>query len=1175
MRVALACLFACLFSAAEALTMSQASVKRQRRARPASASILSEEAIKRPVLDKRQYRLIKLPNDLRVLLISDPELAAANDDVDAKAEAAEADENEDEDEDEDEDGEEEDGEDEDEDDEEDEGSGKKAACALCVGVGSLSDPTGLDGLAHYVEHAVFMGSAGYPTENGWSAFLAEHGGEDNGETGADHTCCYFEIAPEQLRPAIDRFVDFLAAPSLNLASAQREVKAIESEFQQARQEDGNRHSQLLSHLTAEGHPFHRFMWGDTRSLEQRPAAAGIDMAEKLRDFHSTYYSSRLMSMCILGLEPLDTLQAWAEEVGARLPSHHVARPSFEDAPLPFERTTVPAPSATPSATLAPAAADPTWTPPLWLRTIPIREARTLEMTWYAPSLLGQFRSKPDAVLTHLLGHEGCGSALEALKAEGLATGLSAGVDEEMHCSAAAPFSVDVELTRAGVAKPDRVVEIVLGAIGFLTRLEAPTQLDWVYEELRNVAEMRFAYAETEREIDAVRRHAIALVERDPPADDVLSVDVLLTEWAPAEVAKLLGRLTPERLVVTFSHKDDAPRDHGHGGGEDGEASPPAADGTSEWEVEPWFGTRHTVSRVAPERLASWQAAYNGTPTVPFPAGTPALPPPNPYIATNFELRHPLPPSARRPKRVPPQLLHRSARGLLFHKPDTAFATPKAVVCLELAVARVDAAASSAEQATERTLREIVAKLALEQLNAEAYAATLAGLSYECTASERGWFIQVDGFAHKLPMLLERVVTELARLGTQPCEAATLERVLADYQLALANSELDPSQLALHERLRCLDPAMVTPEEKLGCLERAEATPRSLTAFVQRALGGGKDGGGKDGGGKDGGGKDGGGKDGGGVYLTMYAGGNLDRVEATEAFERVTASLGHPPPLPDPPLIQCAALPSGQPFFRQQPNRNPNDDNAVGALYWQLGADEPRLAGRVSLLEHLLYEPLFDTLRTKQQLGYSVSCEARNTHGCLGFLVTVVSATHAAEVLEARALEALEEYAATLERMPKEEFASNVAAAVENRMLDDKTIEDEAGRFWFEIDMRTFAFERAEAEAAAIRKTSQAELVAWFRKGFLSSAHARRLSIAITPAGGAAASTVAAASTATAVEGAAGAVPTAAANGGGGKRRSGRLKRASSPAVRAAAEAVRDPAAFLASLSSVPRAKQTP
>ncbi|KAK9128212.1 hypothetical protein Syun_017009 [Stephania yunnanensis] len=40
-----------------------------------------------------------------------------------------------------------------------------AAAAMCVGMGSFSDPAEAQGLSHFLEHMLFMGSTEFPDEN--------------------------------------------------------------------------------------------------------------------------------------------------------------------------------------------------------------------------------------------------------------------------------------------------------------------------------------------------------------------------------------------------------------------------------------------------------------------------------------------------------------------------------------------------------------------------------------------------------------------------------------------------------------------------------------------------------------------------------------------------------------------------------------------------------------------------------------------------------------------------------------------------------------------------------------------------------------------------------------------------------------------------------------------------
>ncbi|RDX92289.1 Nardilysin-like protein, partial [Mucuna pruriens] len=142
----------------------------------------SDDVVLKSPNDRRFYRLIHLANGLRALLVHDPEIypegppkLVSNDDE------VEDDDDDGDDDDEDDEGEfDDDAEEEEYDDDDGEGENevgrvksgggaaaqsKKAAAAMCVGMGSFSDPYEAQGLAHFLEHMLFMGSDEFPDEN--------------------------------------------------------------------------------------------------------------------------------------------------------------------------------------------------------------------------------------------------------------------------------------------------------------------------------------------------------------------------------------------------------------------------------------------------------------------------------------------------------------------------------------------------------------------------------------------------------------------------------------------------------------------------------------------------------------------------------------------------------------------------------------------------------------------------------------------------------------------------------------------------------------------------------------------------------------------------------------------------------------------------------------------------
>jgi len=109
---------------------------------------------------------------------------------------------------------------------------KMSAAGLCVHMGSFSDPADIPGLAHFLEHMVFMGTGKYPDENSFDVFNRKHGGFDNASTDCETTVFYFEVPRKHFLEGLDRFAQFFIQPLMK--------PAVDSEFQMCLPSDYNR-----------------------------------------------------------------------------------------------------------------------------------------------------------------------------------------------------------------------------------------------------------------------------------------------------------------------------------------------------------------------------------------------------------------------------------------------------------------------------------------------------------------------------------------------------------------------------------------------------------------------------------------------------------------------------------------------------------------------------------------------------------------------------------------------------------------------------------------------------------------------------------------------------------------------------------------------------------------------
>ncbi|XP_027771958.1 insulin-degrading enzyme-like 1, peroxisomal isoform X6 [Solanum pennellii] len=237
--------------------------------------------------DKREYRRIVLQNSLEVLLITDPET-------------------------------------------------DKCAASMEVSVGYYSDPKGLEGLAHFLEHMLFYASEKYPVENSYSKYITQHGGSTNAFTSSERTNFYFDINADCFEEALDRFAQFFVKPLMSPDATTREIKAVDSENQNNLLSDGHRVYQLQKHLSSKDHPYHKFGTGNWDTLEVQPKARGLNTRQELLKFYKENYSANLMHLVVYAKDCLDKAQTLVQSIFQEVPNTNRSYSPVTDQPCKSE-----------------------------------------------------------------------------------------------------------------------------------------------------------------------------------------------------------------------------------------------------------------------------------------------------------------------------------------------------------------------------------------------------------------------------------------------------------------------------------------------------------------------------------------------------------------------------------------------------------------------------------------------------------------------------------------------------------------------------------------------------------------------------------------------------------------------------------------------------------------------
>ncbi|MBF0350642.1 MAG: insulinase family protein [SAR324 cluster bacterium] len=939
--------------------------------------------------DQRSYRRFILDNQVKVLLISDPTI-------------------------------------------------QKSSASLNVAVGSLNNPVTRPGLAHFLEHMLFLGTEKYPEAGSYQKFVSDHDGYTNAYTADDHTNYHFEIASDYLEDALDRFAQFFVAPLFNPQFVEREIHAVDSEHSKNIPNDYWRMQHVIQQVFDEKHPARLFSTGNLETLN------GVTQ-EELVTFYKQHYSSNLMTLAISGKEDLDTLERFVRSRFSQIANHHMETFTFPSEFLKKESRF------------------------RLLRIQTIKDKRTLQLMFPLPAVEQWYKSKPLQILGYLIGHEGKGSLLSLLKKKNLATELSAGTSLSTNSYAA--FTISISLSPDGM---EHYQEIIIEVFRYLKLLRETELPEYMYNDVRTMSELDYKFAEKQEGSSLVSMFSALM--QTIPLTDLLEAPFVYSEFEPEVFKQLLHRFTPDNMLVVISSNNQ----------------PTGM-------VTPYYNAHYAVETSDIDLMKTWNSL--SIPTELFlPKKNPFIPQSLAILTdeAKFQLTYQsiaglkqegleegLIASAmsqlgniwknwselqtglkldttsapllkklliKHVMDVPEKIIETPFAEVWFQQ-DIHFESPKGQVFILFNTPQVY------ETPRHAVLSQLYAKSMMEGLNEFSYPVRMAGLDFSLSTDKKGVLLSVGGYSDKLPDLLVTISQKLKDITIDESTFQSIkEKLLREYQNFQFQATYQQafyyrSLLLEKEKFSLFDYEKILPDLTLNDLKKYVAENLFKAYFIQE-----------------------------------LAYGNLSKTEVRQATEKIIQYL-QGEPLPKENLFEEEILrvsKGSQDFVHQVSN-----NNSAIIMDIQTDMETPELNAAVALTGQILGPEFYNEMRTKQQLGYLLDGGMTNNNKLLGLLFIIQSGNYAPDLLLQRINKFLEAFIEQLPSLPPEQFELLKKSLINSRLQKANSVMGQASWLFDTAFEKHADFDYLSKDIRALEQISMDDLNK-FLSTYLISENQRRL-----------------------------------------------------------------------------------
>ena len=366
--------------------------------------------------------------------------------------------------------------------------------------------------------------------------------------------------------------------------------------------------------------------------------------------------------------------------------------------------------------------------------------------------------------------------------------------------------------------------------------------------------------------------------------------------------------------------------------------------------------------------------------------------------------------------------------------------------------------------------DLLVNCMVHQMTKDTYPADMAQLYYYVYATERGFQISLNGLNDKLLLLLSTILSHFTDFQAN-FKGDFFQAVKDQMKKEYYNRFIKPDKLERELRLFIMQDVFRTNKDKHQIIDSiGMQNVKDFHAQISQNP----------------------------IFVQILVQGNMTPEDAQKAFE-ITSNTFSQVELVSKPEIAVKKVPSEGEKILRVDGFNAKDNNTFVIDYYQFGPGSLQDHIYLQVGSHIMEEPVFDTLRTKEQLGYTVYNTLRNTYGILGMSISVNSQAtkFTADFVDERIESFLNWFChEKLVNLSTEDFNSAITTLVTMKSQADVTLSEEVDRHWSEIVNAEYFFDRLTEEIKLLESCDKDKMVEFCTKLLSKSDSRRKLSVQV-------------------------------------------------------------------------------